>query len=65
MKAQHPFPFQQGRIRTLINTGNFRDGTPVTFWVTPGVHVPIQYQYPDKYLDGEGPFQSYELKGWG
>ena len=46
-------------------TGNFRDGTPITFWVAPGVPVPVQYQFPNKYLDGVDPFQSYELKGWG
>ena len=46
-------------------TGNFRDGTPITFWVAPGIPVPVQYQFPNKYLDGENPFQSYELKGWG
>ena len=46
-------------------TGNFRDGTPITLWVAPGVPVPVQYQFPNKYLDGENPFQSYELKGWG
>jgi len=46
-------------------TGNFRDGTPITFWVVPGIPVPVQYQFPNKYLDGEDPFQSYELIGWG
>jgi hypothetical protein len=46
-------------------TGNFYDGTPITFWVAPGVPVPVQYQFPNKYLDGEDPFQSYELKGYG
>ena len=46
-------------------TGNFRDGTPITFWVTPGIPVPVLYQFPNKYLDGVDPFQSYELKGWG
>jgi hypothetical protein len=46
-------------------TGSFRDGTPVTFWVASGVPVPVQYQFPNKYLDGDDPFQSYELKGWG
>jgi hypothetical protein len=46
-------------------TGTFRDGTPITFWVMPGVPVPVQYQFPNKYLDGEDPFQSYELMGWG
>ena len=46
-------------------TGRFRDGTPITFWVALGVPVPVQYQFPNKYLDGENPFQSYELKDWG
>ena len=46
-------------------TGNFRDGTPISFWVAPGIPVPVQYQFPNKYLDGVDPFQSYELKGWG
>ena len=46
-------------------TGNFHDGTPITFWVAPGVPVPVQYQFPNKYMDGVDPFQSYELKGWG
>jgi len=46
-------------------TGSFRDGTPITFWVASGIPVPVQYQFPNKYLDGENPFQSYELKGWG
>ncbi len=45
-------------------TGKFRDGTPITFWVVPGIPVPVQYQFPNKYLDGVDPFQSYELKGW-
>jgi hypothetical protein len=45
-------------------TGNFRDGTLITFWVAPGIPVPVQYQFPNKYLDGVDPFQSYELKGW-
>jgi len=46
-------------------TGNFRDGTPVAFWVVPGIPVPVQYQFPNKYMDGIDPFQSYELNGWG
>lgn len=46
-------------------TGKFGDGTPITFWVAPGIPVPVQYQFPNKYLDGENPFQSYELNGWG
>ncbi|HXX56088.1 MAG TPA: hypothetical protein VEI81_08325, partial [Methanoregula sp.] len=46
-------------------SGAFRDGTPITFWVAPGIPVPVQYQFPNRYLDGTDPFQSYELKGWG
>jgi len=46
-------------------TGTFRDGTPITFWVVSGVPVPVQYQFPNKYIEGESPFQSYELRGWG
>jgi hypothetical protein len=45
-------------------TGKFRDGTPITFWVVPGIPVPVLYQFPNNYLDGVDPFQSYELKGW-
>jgi hypothetical protein len=32
---------------------------------TGSVPVPVQYQFPNKYIDGDDPFQSYELKGWG
>jgi hypothetical protein len=46
-------------------TGNFLDGTPITFWVVPGIPVPVHYQFPNKYMDGVDPFQSYELKAWG
>ncbi|MDD1699251.1 MAG: hypothetical protein LUQ04_00470 [Methanoregula sp.] len=46
-------------------TGNFLDGTQITFWVVPNIPVPVLYQFPNKYLDGIDPFQSYELKGWG
>jgi len=46
-------------------TGNFHDGTRITFWVAQGVPVPVQYQFPNTYLDGVDPFQSYELKNWG
>jgi hypothetical protein len=45
-------------------TGKFRDGTPITFWVVPGIPVPVLYQFPNNDLDGVDPFQSYELKGW-
>jgi len=43
--------------------GSFRDGTPVIFRVAPAIPVPVQYQFPNSYLDGIDPFQ--ELKGWG
>jgi hypothetical protein len=46
-------------------TGDFLDGTRITFWVVPGIPVPVQYQFPNKYMEGTDPFQSYELKGWG
>jgi hypothetical protein len=46
-------------------SGKFLDGTQIMFWVEPGVPVPVQYQFPNKYMDGVDPFQSYELKGWG
>jgi hypothetical protein len=46
-------------------TGNFLDGTKITFWVVPGTPIPVRYQFPNKYMDGVDPFQSYELKGWG
>jgi hypothetical protein len=46
-------------------TGNFRDSTQITFWVVPGIPVPVQYQFPNNYMDGVDPFQSYELKAWG
>jgi hypothetical protein len=46
-------------------TGTFRDGTPITFWVSPGIPVPVQYQFPNKDLDGIDPFQSFELESWG
>jgi hypothetical protein len=45
-------------------SGKFRDGTPITFWIVPGIPVPVQYQFPNKLLDGTDPFQSFELKAW-
>ena len=45
-------------------TGKFHDGTPITFWIVPGIPVPVRYQFPNKDLDGLDPFQSYELKSW-
>ena len=37
----------------------------ITFWVAAGFPVPVRYQFPNKYLEGVDPFQSYELKGRG
>lgn len=49
--------------RKLI--GKFSDGTPIMFWVAPGVPVPVRYEYSDKYLDGIDPLRVFELMGWG
>lgn len=46
-------------------TGKFHDETPITFWVAPGIPVPVRYEFPYKEMDGVNPFFSYELKGWG
>lgn len=46
-------------------SGKFHDGTPITFWIAPGVPVPVRYEFPYKEMEGVDPFQSYELKGWG
>jgi len=46
-------------------SGKFLDGTPITFWIVPDIPVPVQYQFPNKHIDGVDPIQSYELKGWG
>jgi len=46
-------------------TGKFHDGTSITFWVAPGVPVPVRYEFSNKYLDGEDPLEVFELKGWG
>ncbi|WAC04879.1 MAG: hypothetical protein OS112_10560 [Methanoregula sp.] len=45
--------------------GSFKDGTPITFWIAPGVPVPVRYEFPYTCQDGVDPFNSYELKGWG
>lgn len=45
--------------------GKFHDGTPITFWVASGIPVPVQFQFPNKNLDGDDPFQSFELIAWG
>lgn len=45
-------------------SGYLPDGTPITFWVVPGIPVPVQYR-ADMGLEGENPMQSFELRGWG
>jgi hypothetical protein len=44
-----------------IYAGRFHDGTPLEFWVVPGIPVPVQYRIHNRYLDGEDPVQTYEL----
>lgn len=45
-------------------SGYLPDGTPITFWIVPGIPVPVQYR-ANMGLDGEDPMQSFELRGWG
>jgi hypothetical protein len=46
-------------------TGKFRDGSLITFWVSSGIPVPVQYQFQNRYLGGDDPVQTFELSGWG
>jgi len=46
-------------------SGNFSSGIPITFWVVPGVPVPVQYRIPDPGIEGTDPIAMYELRGWG
>ncbi|WP_048149754.1 hypothetical protein [Methanolacinia paynteri] len=45
-------------------TGYFPDGTPITFWIVQDIPVPVQYRFPNDYLEGEDPIQTFELKSW-
>ncbi|MCK9592775.1 MAG: hypothetical protein M0Q91_12300 [Methanoregula sp.] len=45
--------------------GGFWKEPRFIYWVAPAVPLLVQYQIPNKYLDGEDPFQSFEQKGWG
>ena len=47
-------------------TGNLLEGTPITFWVSEGIPVPVQYRLQNvPGLDGEDTVQMFELRGWG
>jgi hypothetical protein len=45
--------------------GKFHDSSRITFWVAPSIPVPVQYQFQNRYMDGEDPIQTFELRGWG
>jgi hypothetical protein len=45
-------------------TGYFPDGTPITFWIVQDIPVPVRYRFPNDYLEGEDPIQTFELKSW-
>jgi len=48
-------------------SGKFHNltGFTVTFWVSGGIPVPVQYQVHNPDLGGENPVQTFELMGWG
>jgi hypothetical protein len=46
-------------------SGSFSSGIPITFWIVPGVPVPVQYRVPDPGIEGKDPIAMYELRGWG
>ena len=48
-------------------SGNFHNlpGFPVTFWISEGAPVPVQYRINNPDLGGEDPVQTFELKAWG
>lgn len=48
-------------------SGKFHNLTsfPVTFWVSKGIPVPVQYRIHNPDLGGEDPVQTFELTGWG
>ena len=45
-------------------TGYFSDGTPITFWIVHDIPVPVRYRFPNDYLEGVDPVQTFELKSW-
>lgn len=48
-------------------TGYFHDlpRFPITFWVSEGIPVPVQYRINNPDLGGEDPVQTFELRNWG
>jgi hypothetical protein len=47
-------------------TGNLLEGTPITFWVSEGIPVPVQYRIQNlPGMDGKDRIQMFELRGWG
>lgn len=57
-----------GTYRNARNySGNFHNlsGFPITFWISEGVPVPVQYRIRNPELGGEDPIQTFELKAWG
>jgi hypothetical protein len=42
----------------------FDDDAPITFWVSEGVPVPVQYQPLNPEIEGIDPVQMFELEGW-
>lgn len=42
----------------------FDDDAPITFWISEGIPVPVQYQPLNPEIEGVDPVQIFELKGW-
>jgi hypothetical protein len=46
-------------------SGNLLKMSPITFWVSEGIPVPVQYQIQNSPgADGDNPLEMYELMGW-
>lgn len=43
----------------------FEDDAPITFWVSEGVPVPVQYRFLNPDREGIDPVQMFELRDWG
>ncbi|MDO9326508.1 MAG: hypothetical protein Q7T80_16280 [Methanoregula sp.] len=47
-------------------SGNLLEKSPITFWISEGIPVPIQYQIQNSPgADGNDPLETFELMGWG